>query len=245
MEISFVNKKVLVTGAGKGIGRDLCKKLLKCGASVIGVSRTQSALDSLAKEAPAIKTICLDIAEDWNKIKKVIEEIGPVDCLVNNAAVAICTPFLDVQPEEFDVMFNVNVKALLNVSQTVARAMVKNKIAGSIVNISSQASQAALKDHIVYSGTKSAVDIMSRIMALELGPYNIRVNCVNPTVVMTDMGRVGWSDPAKADQMLSKIPLHRFAEVYEVVNTILFLLSDVAPMVNAVTLPVDGGFLAC
>lgn len=245
MEISFVNKKVLVTGAGKGIGRDLCKKLLKCGATVIGISRTQSTLDSLEKEAPGIKTICLDVAEDWNKTKKVLEEIGPVDCLVNNAAVAVCTPFLDVEPEEFDRLFNVNVKALLNVSQSVARAMVKNKIAGSIVNLSSQASQAALKDHITYAGTKGAVDIMSRVMALELGPYNIRVNCVNPTVVMTDMGRLGWSEPEKAEQMLSKIPLHRFAEVEEVVNTILFLLSDTARIVNGVTLPVDGGFLAC
>lgn len=68
-----------------------------------------------------------------------------------------------------------------------------------------------MKDHIVYAGTKGAVDIMTRIMALELGPYNIRVNCINPTVVMTDMGRVGWSDPAKAEELLNKIPLHRFA----------------------------------
>ncbi|XP_046662831.1 D-erythrulose reductase-like [Homalodisca vitripennis] len=104
---------------------------------------------------------------------------------------------------------------------------------------------AALKDHVVYCGTKSALDSVSRVMALELSPHNIRVNTVNPTVVMTDMGRVGWSEPAKANEMLRKIPLGRFAEVDEVVNTILFLLSDVAPMVNAVTLPVDGGFLAC
>lgn len=245
MEISFINKKVIVTGAGKGIGRDLCKKLLKCGAEVIGISRTQSTLDSLEKEAPGIRTICLDIAEDWYKTKKIIEEIGPVDCLVNNAAVAVCAPFLDADPESFDIMFNINVKALLNVSQSVAKLMVANKIAGSIVNISSQASQAALKDHIVYAGSKGAVDIMTRVMALELGPHNIRVNCINPTVVKTDMGKVGWADPAKADWMLNKIPLHRFAEVDEVVNTIMFLLSDLAPIVNAVTLPVDGGFLAC
>lgn len=77
--------------------------------------------------------------------------------------------------------------------------------------------QAALQDHIVYAGTKGALDIMSRIMALELGPYNIRVNCINPTVVMTDMGRVGWSDPAKADSMLSKIPLHRFAGKFRII----------------------------
>lgn len=87
----------------EGIGRDLCKKLQKCGAEVIGISRTQSTLDSLEKEAPGIKTICLDIAEDWHKTKKVIEEIGPVDCLVNNAAIAMCSSFLDTEPESIDM----------------------------------------------------------------------------------------------------------------------------------------------
>ena len=80
--------------------------------------------------------------------------------------------------------------------------------------------------------------------ALELGPNNIRVNAVNPTVTMTAMGKVGWSDPAKAGPMLAKIPLGRFAEVEDVVNCILFLLSKKAAMVNGVTLPIDGGFLA-
>lgn len=80
----------------------MCKKLLKCGAEVIGISRTQSTLDSLEKEAPGIKTICLDIGQDWHKTKKVIEEIGPVHCLVNNAGVASCEPFLEASPESFD-----------------------------------------------------------------------------------------------------------------------------------------------
>lgn len=87
--------------------------------------------------------------------------------------------------------------------------------------------------------------MLSQVMALELGPHNIRVNSVNPTVVMTDMGRLGWSDPEKAKDMLSKIPLGRFAEVEEVVDAVLFLLSDKASMCNGVYLPVDGGFLAC
>jgi len=74
-----------------------------------------------------------------------------------------------------------------------------------------KASQAALANHTVYCGTKGALDSITKVMALEFGPHNIRVNCVNPTVVMTNMGRIGWSDPAKADPMKSKIPLGRFA----------------------------------
>jgi len=97
----------------------------------------------------------------------------------------------------------------------------------------------------VYCGTKGALEMVSKVMALELGPKNIRVNCVNPTVVLTDMGRLGWSEPSKANAMLSKIPLGRFAEVNEVVEAVLFLLSDKASMINGVFLPVDGGFLAC
>ena len=81
-------------------------------------------------------------------------------------------------------------------------------------------------------------------MALELGPHKIRVNCVNPTVVMTEMGRLGWSEPEKSQEMLKRIPLGRFAEVEEVVNAVLFLLSDNSSMCNGVMLPVDGGFLA-
>lgn len=82
-------------------------------------------------------------------------------------------------------------------------------------------------------------------MALELGPFNIRVNCVNPTVVLTEMGKLGWSDPKKSQQMLDKIPLGRFAEVSEVTNAVLFLLSDKSSMCTGIALPVDGGFLAC
>jgi len=104
---------------------------------------------------------------------------------------------------------------------------------------------AALKDHTLYCGTKAALDMISRVMALELGKHKIRVNCVNPTVVMTEMGKLGWSDPFKADPMLAKIPMGRFAEVEDVVNSVMFLLSDKSAMINGAALPVDGGFLGC
>ncbi|XP_039990802.1 L-xylulose reductase isoform X2 [Xiphias gladius] len=127
----------------------------------------------------------------------------------------------------------------------VARGMKARGSGGSIVNVSSQASQCALRDHAVYCATKGALDMLTKVMALELGPHQIRVNSVNPTVVMTEMGRLGWSNPEKAKIMVSRIPLGRFAEVEDVVNSILFLLSDKSNMTNGVTLPVDGGFLAC
>lgn len=105
--------------------------------------------------------------------------------------------------------FAINVKAALNVSQIFAKQWIDKKHPGVIVNISSQASKAALADHAVYCASKGALDALSRVMALELGPHNIRVNCINPTVIMTAMGKIGWADPAKANPMLAKIPLRR------------------------------------
>ncbi|XP_063380732.1 L-xylulose reductase-like [Cydia fagiglandana] len=244
MEISFKNKRVLVTGAGQGIGRGIAIELWRAGAEVVAISRTKSYLDSLQKEYPSITTVALDLA-DWEQARKVLETLGHFDCLVNNAALGLTEDFLTTTPENFDLLMNVNVKSVLNVSQVVAKKMIDAKTGGSIVNISSQASKAALWGHVTYSATKGAIDAMTRVMALELGPHNIRVNAVNPTVIMTEMGRLGWSDPQKAEGMLSKIPLGRFGEVSEVVNAVCFLLSDKASMINGVELPIDGGFLAC
>ncbi|RXN25957.1 L-xylulose reductase [Labeo rohita] len=250
MEISFSGKRALVTGAGKGIGRATALALARCGSEVTAVTRTKADLESLVQEAafdpqcPSIKPVCVDLS-DWDATEQALKDVGPVDLLVNNAACAKLQPFLEVTPDQFDTSFNVNVKAALHVAQIVARGMKARGSGGSIVNISSQASQSALRDHAVYCATKGALDMLTRVMALELGPYQIRVNSVNPTVVMTDMGKIGWSDPEKAKSMTSRIPLGKFAEVEDVVNSILFLLSDKSAMTNGVILPVDGGFLAC
>uniref|UniRef100_A0A3Q2Z4N1 Dicarbonyl/L-xylulose reductase n=1 Tax=Hippocampus comes TaxID=109280 RepID=A0A3Q2Z4N1_HIPCM len=227
-----------------GIGRATALSLARYGAIVTAVTRTQSDLDSLVHECPSIIPVCVDLA-DWGATDAALKNIGPIDLLINNAACATLQPFLEVTPDQFDQSFTVNVKAVLHVSQVVARGMIARRSGGSIVNVSSQASQCALKNHTVYCATKGALDMLTKVMALELGPHQIRVNSVNPTVVMTEMGRRGWSDSEKAKTMTSRIPLGRFAEVDEVVNSILFLLSDKSTMTNGVSLPVDGGFLAC
>lgn len=244
MEISFSGKRALVTGAGKGIGRATALALARGGSKVIAVTRTKADLDSLIQECPSIEPLCVDLS-DWDATEKALKDIGPVDLLVNNAAYGNLQPFLEVTPDQFDLSFSINVKAALHVAQIVARGMKARGSGGSIVNISSQASQCALKDHAVYCATKGALDMLTRVMALELGPHQIRVNSVNPTVVMTKMGKIAWSDPEKAESMMSRIPLGKFAEVEDVVNSILFLLSDKSAMTNGAILPVDGGFLAC
>ncbi|XP_077107509.1 L-xylulose reductase [Ranitomeya variabilis] len=242
MDISFTGHRALVTGAGKGIGRATVKALRAAGAEVIALSRSLEDLESLTSECPGVETVCVDLG-DWSATEAALSNLQAVDLLVNNAGVALLQPFLEVTPEAIDRSFDVNVRAAILVSQTVARQMIKRGMGGAIVNVSSQASQVALQNHSIYCATKGALDMLTKVMALELGPKKIRVNCVNPTVVMTDMGRANWSDPQKAAPMLNRIPLGRFAEVDEVVHSILFLLSDKSTMITGSCLPVDGGYL--
>ncbi|XP_019865188.1 L-xylulose reductase-like [Aethina tumida] len=241
MDIKFTGKRALVTGAAKGIGRDIAIKLAQCGAKVVAVGRSKEALDKLKKHDPKIEIVILDIT-DWNKTSQVLENIGPVDLLVNNAGLGWVKPITEIIEDDLDTILGVNTKALIHVTQIVAKNLISRKATGSIVNISSQAGLVGLMEHTVYCASKGAVDAFTRAAALELGPHGIRVNSVNPTVIMTDMGKKFWSDPKVANPLLDKIPLKRFGEVHEVVDAVVYLLSDKSSMISGVSLPIDGGF---
>ena len=243
MNINFAGKRALVTGAGGGIGRATALKLEQLGAEVKALSKTQANLDSLKAENPAITTVCVDIG-NWEETRAAVKKYTPIHLLVNNAGIAQLAPVLDATPEEFDKIFSVNVKAVMNVSQVVGKDLVERNSRGTIVNVSSQAALRALENHLVYCASKAALDSMTRNMALELGSKGIRVNSVNPTVTKTEMSLVGWSDKEKKDWMIKRIPQGKFAEIDDVVNAIVYLLSDSSEMVNGVALPVDGRFLA-
>jgi len=239
----FAQKKILVTGVGGGIGRVTALKLASLGAEVYGISRTAQNLESLKKECPSINTICQDIG-DWNGTRAAVEKLPAMDGLVNNAGINTQQSFLEVTEDKLDSIWNVNFKSSVNISQIVAKKMIENGKEGSIVNVSSQASIKPIHNHTVYCASKAAMDHVGRVMALELGPKKIRTNAVNPTVVMTDMGRKNWSDPEVAKPMLDKIPLGKFAEPEDVAEAIIFLLSDKSKMLNGISMPVDGGFCA-
>jgi L-xylulose reductase len=241
MAINLSGKRALVTGAGQGIGREIAVVLAEYGAQVVAVSKTAANLATL-KDEIGCETVAVDLA-DAEATRAAIEGVGDIDLLVNNAGISILEPFLETTLEAFDAVMAVNVRAVLVVSQVVARGMVARGTGGAIVNVSSQASMRGIKDHTSYCTSKGALDQLTRVMALELGPYDIRVNSVNPTVTLTAMGQMAWSDPAKSGPMLARIPLGKFAQPRHVAENVAYLLSDAASMVNGTILPIDGGWL--
>lgn len=244
MDIRFDGKRALVTGAGKGIGRDIAIALHKGGAETVAVSRTQADLDSLQAQYPDMKTLTQDLS-DWAATRSAIEALGHFDLLVNNAAVHRMIPFLDFPEDQIDLVFNSNYKSVFNVSQVVARGMVERGVGGAIVNISSDSAPSAFQGEAAYGASKAAVDALTRIMALELGPKQIRVNSVLPSLTRTAaVADTYLKDQALLHSILSRVPLGRIAEVEDITNVVLFLLSDKAAFVNGVALLVDGGLTA-
>lgn len=239
--VDLTGKTALVTGAGKGIGRDIAVYLTERGASVVAVSRTQADLDSLRAQI-GCRTIAADLG-DAAQARRAAEDARPVELLVNNAGVSRPQSFLQTTVAAFDETVHVNVRAALIVTQIVAADLIARGVGGAIVNVSSTASTRALPDHTAYCVSKGALDQLTRMMALELGPHGIRVNSVNPTVTLTPMGEMAWGDPAKSEPMRARIPLGRFAVPREIAHAVAFLLSDDAAMVHGAFLPVDGGFL--
>ena len=240
--MDFSGQRALVTGAGKGIGRDTARLLAAAGAHVVALSRTGSDLASLQSET-GCDTIAIDIA-DLEAAASAVEAAGPIDLLVNNAGITALEPALTTTMDTMRRVLAINTLAPLRLAQIVAAGLIARARPGAIVNVSSVAASVGTVDHAAYCASKGALDALTRVMAVEWGPHRIRVNSVNPTVTLTPMGELAWSDPAKSAPVLARIPLRRFCTPEEVARTILFLLSEDAAMLTGTTLTVDGGFTA-
>jgi NAD(P)-dependent dehydrogenase (short-subunit alcohol dehydrogenase family) len=239
--MEFQGKVVVVTGAGKGIGRSTAKLLAERGAQVVALTRTKEDIDSLESEI-GCRSIIVDLAEAA-ATREAARTAMPADYLVNCAGTTALDPFLDVSTETFDMIYAVNTRAPMILAQEYARDRVNRGLPGAIVNVSSVSSFIGFADHAAYCASKGALDALTRVMANELGRHRIRVNAINPTVTLTPMATKAWSDPDKSARMLSRIPLGRFADPEDVAEVILYLLSDRAAMLNGMAMPVDGGFM--
>lgn len=235
----FSGQRVLVTGASSGIGWEVAQHLLRSGAAVYAMGRDASALEKLAGQGCHVLQVDMG---DSAQLAAALEALPVMQGLVNCAGVSVLESATNVSVAAFDQVMAVNVRAAALVAGSVAKAMIEAGEGGSIVNVSSQASLVALDDHLIYCASKGAMDAMTRVQCAEWGKFGIRVNSVNPTVTLTPMAIMAWSEPSKRDPALAAIPLGRFAETAEVAAPILFLLSSAASMISGVTLPIDGGY---
>lgn len=240
---TFAKGPVLVTGASGGIGAATVRQLVAAGATVIANGRNTKALEALAAET-GCATLLFDL-ESEDSIREALDGLdlwGVVNC--GGFGGEIATP-METDIDVFDKVIAVNARGALLVTKYASRSMIRLGKGGAIVNVSSQASLVALKGHISYGSSKAALDNITRVSALELGPHNIRVNSVNPTVVMTEMSAFYWGRPEIGEPFLANMPLGRWASEDEIAAPIVFLLSDGASMITGVSLPIDGGFTAC
>ncbi|OBF36740.1 short-chain dehydrogenase [Mycobacterium sp. ACS1612] len=236
----MTGRAVLVTGATGGIGAATVRRLVADGATVYAGGRDTDRLAALAEETGA-HPVPFDLTSE-DDIRAAVSELT-VDGVVNCGGFGgeIATP-QDTDIAVFDKVISINARGSLLVIKHVAPGMIERGRGGAIVNVSSQASLVALPGHISYGSSKAAVDNITRVSALELGRHNIRVNSVNPTVVMTDMSASYWGRPDVGPPFLAQMPLGRWATEDEIAAPICFLLSDDASMITGACLPVDGGY---
>lgn len=240
------NKAAIVTGAGRGIGKAIARKFLQEGATVlicdIFEDRLNEAKSELEKEGE-VYAKKVDVTKR-NEVEEMVayakEKMGRIDILANNAGIARFSPFLEISDKDWNDTINVNLNGVFLCSQIVAKEMVKQK-SGSIVNMSSSNGLFGEADLAHYNASKGGVKLLTKTMAIELAPYNIRVNNVCPGFILTDLAIEGGIEEEKLKGYTSKIPLNRYGKAEDVANAFSFLASDEASFITGTELLVDGG----
>lgn len=240
--MQFSGKSVIITGAGKGIGRACAEIMAARGARIVALGRTQADLDSLEAQIGA-RGICVDLA-DPAATRAAMASAGTCDFLINSAGINVLESVTEMSDAGYEAVLGINLRAALITCQEFARARIAAGGGGAIVNITSIAGHRGFPDHLCYAASKAGLEGASRVMARELGPHSIRVNCVAPTITLTELAAEAWSEPSKSQPMMLRHPLNRFAQPEEVARAIALLLTDDSAMITGAVLPVDGGFLA-
>lgn len=253
LPVSLKGKVVIVTGAKRGIGKALAVGFAQAGANVAICTRVieDGLLQAVAKEIEALGRHSLAIQADVTKkadvdsmAQKTVDELGGIDILINNAGIIPRATPMQITEEMWDSIMAVNLKGCLLCSQAAGKRMIEQGRGGCIISISSVAGIEANVNRAGYSSSKAGEIMLTRQMAVELGPHNIRVNTIAPSNVKTEWNRDIYSDPEKSRQRLAIVPIKRWVEPTETVNAALFLASDFAMYITGITLPVDGGRLA-
>ncbi|HEY4148623.1 MAG TPA: glucose 1-dehydrogenase [Chitinophagaceae bacterium] len=245
MKIEEPQKIAIVTGGGSGLGLAITEKFVNSHILTIIVGRDA---DKLNKTAKKLGSLCIPMTCDLNDlsaipslVKKIIAQYGRIDILVNNAGINMKKDFTEVTDQEFLQIIQTNVVAVFSLSREVVHYMLK-KGNGVIINISSMASQYGIPKVIAYTASKSAIEGMTKAMAVELSPRGIRVNCIAPGFIATDMSAKALNgDKERMEKVMSRTPMGALGHPSDIGDTALFLASDAARYITGVVLPVDGG----
>jgi len=251
LSFDMTGKVALITGGRTGIGRALALAFAQAGADVAICSRTNegNGLEAVADEirklgqrAFAIKADVSHKHDVENMVKKTVSELGDIDILINNAGIIVRRSLLETEGDVWDEIMDTNLKGTYLCSQAVGRIILKRK-KGSIINIASLAGLRPMPLTAAYGISKAGVIMLTRILARELGSYNVRVNAIAPGTVRTKMTEAWFNDPEFVKPRLPNIPLGRFGEPDDITGAALFLASDAASWITGQTVVVDGGYI--
>jgi NAD(P)-dependent dehydrogenase (short-subunit alcohol dehydrogenase family) len=238
-------KLAIVTGGGSGIGLAIAEKFVEQGIEVVIAGRNQERLDTarqkLGARCHAMACDVTDLAAIPGFVQEVIDRYGPIDILVNNAGANMKKDFTEVTDEDFQQIILTNLTAVFTMSREVVKNMLQQQ-AGCIINISSMAAQYGIPKVIAYSASKTAIDGMTRAMAVELSPKGIRVNAIAPGFIYSDMtAKALDSDPERKAKVFGRTPMGTMGQPADIGEAAWFLTSDAAKFITGVVLPVDGG----
>lgn len=234
----LTGKVALVTGAASGIGAEVAAALAGQGATVAAADLRTESVPSACASAHRVDVADPDDAQGC--VDAVLAAHGALDVLVNSAGIARLAPALDLGIDAWRATLDVNLTGSWLMARAAGRVMTERGY-GRIVNLASQAASVGLDGHAAYCASKAGILGLTRALALEWGPSGVTVNAVSPTVVLTDLGRSAWDNPA-GEAHRKEIPAQRFAEPSEIAAAVVYLASTEAAMVNGAELKVDGGF---
>ena len=238
-------KIAIVTGGASGIGFAIAEKLVQNNITTIIIGRKKDKLDDAKSK---LGDLCIPLQFDLDNLSAVpqmvealVKKYKKIDVLVNNAGINLKKEFMEVTDEDFHQIMLTNVKSMFSLSREVVKSMIKNE-GGSIINISSMASQYGIPKVIAYTASKGAIEAMTRAMAVELSPKGIRVNCIAPGFIATEMSAKALNnDKERKNKVLSRTPMGSLGLPSDVGDAALFLATSASAYITGVVLPVDGG----